>query len=121
MFNTPEIRDEERRTVEAFGDPQPGDHFDEMCSFHVFVVAVEPQGRVAVLEASPPCTLPGDGKLRIFTTRDEFRAAYAYGSIPGYSVRVSRKRANVSGWFAGWPDPEPGCRACADIVARSAS
>lgn len=97
-------------TMAAFGDPQSGDHFHEMYTFHAFVVAVEPEGRVAVLTVTPPCTLPRGGKLEIYASHDAYRAAFAYKTIPGYWVRLGKRGVNVAGWFAGWPRPfgDPG-------------
>lgn len=89
----------QQRTREAMEDPRPGDRYQEMYSFWVYVVAVEGE-RVATLEASPPCTVPRDGKLREFETREAFRAAYSYGSIPGYWVTLADRDNNVDGWLA---------------------
>lgn len=118
MFETAEYRAEEDATVAAFADPQAGDSFHEMFTFRMFVIAVEPGGRVAVMTVIPPCTLPRDGKLEIYPSHDAYRAAYAYGTIPGYWIRLDGRGVNVAGWFEGWPDPEPGCRHCADLLAR---
>lgn len=114
-----DLAESDRLTAAAFDDPQPGDRFHEMCSFWMYVVAVEPDGRVAVLTASPPCTLPRDGKLKIHPSRDAYRAHWAYGSIPGYAIRLADRGNDVTGWFPDWPDPEPECRPCADLLARS--
>jgi len=105
------VTDEDRETAEAFATPAVGDSFHEMLAFRVFVVAVEPEGRIAVLEANPPCTLPGDGRLRVFASHDDFRAAYGYGSIPGYWVRLSKRGSSFTGWFPGWPEPATDDRA----------
>jgi len=85
-------------TGEAFANPQPGQAFHEMYSFWVVVVHVD-KAHVIVMEASPPCTLPDDGKLRGFETHDDFRRAYSYqGGKSGYWVRLSPKPVDVSGW-----------------------
>lgn len=107
LLDSPGARECDRRTTEAFADPQVGDRFHEMCSVWWYVVAVEPEGRVAVLRGLPPCTLPRDGKLEVFETADAFRGAFAYGSIPGYSVSLADRGNEVEGWFPGWPEPEP--------------
>jgi hypothetical protein len=83
-------------TDAAFADPQPGDNFHEMFSFRAFVVA-RFDDYVIWLTASPPCTIPDDGNLHGGTLA-EFRAAFAYGTIPGYSV-IYEGRLNASGWL----------------------
>jgi hypothetical protein len=85
-------------TREAFADPQVGDRFQEMYSFWVFVVRVDGQ-HVTTLEASPPCTVPDDGKLRHFATHEQYREAYRYGTNPGYWVRLADRGNDVSGWY----------------------
>jgi hypothetical protein len=106
MITFPGSREAERLTAEAFDDPQVGDRFHEMCSFWMYVLAVEPDGRIAVMHASPPCTVPDDGKVVAYASHDEYRKAYAYGSIPGYSMDLANRGSNVAGWFKGWPDVE---------------
>lgn len=83
-------------THEAICNPQVGDYFWKMATFRLFVVAVE-DDIVVTLEATPPCTLPGDGLLRR-QTRDEFKERLSYNSIPGYWVRLVRRGCNVEGW-----------------------
>lgn len=102
FLDTPEIRAWHERTAAAFRDPRPGDSFDEMLSFRVFVLAAEPDGGpVTVVEANPPCTLPRDGKLRRFRCVHEFRDAYAYRSgAHGYWVGLNQRGVNVDGWLA---------------------
>lgn len=112
-------KDSDLATAAAFNAPQVGDSFHEMYSFRMFVVAVEPAGRVAVLTASAPCTLPGDGTLRVYPSHDAYRAAFAYGAIPGYWIRLGERGVNVSGWFAGWPPAEPDCERCAELLSRA--
>lgn len=118
MLNSSALSERDWLTAQAFADPRPGDRFHEMFSFWMYVVAVEPDGRVAVLTASPPCSLPGDGKIEIYPTHDAYRAYWAYESIPGYSISLGDRGNDVTGWFPGWPTPEPDCRHCADLVAR---
>lgn len=120
MFDTPEIRAEDQRTAEAFAAPQPGDSFQEMAAFHMFVIAVEPHGRVAVMTANPPCTLPQEGKVVHYPDHDAYRAAYSYRAIPGYWIRLARRDVNVEGWFQGWPQPVfDDCQVCAGLIARA--
>lgn len=96
-------------TVAAFADPQPGDRFHEMLSFWMFVVAVQPgNGRVAVLTLAAPGTMPRDGKLKVYPTHDAYREAWAYSTIPGYTVSLAARGTNVTGWFPGWDHiPQP--------------
>lgn len=89
-------------TRDAFDDPQIGDRFQEFYSFWMYVVHVDGE-YVATVEASAPCTLPGDGKLRHFATRDRFRRAYGYGSagMAGkYWVQLADRGSDVDGWYA---------------------
>ena len=106
----------------AFADPQVGDSFHEMYSFRMFVIAVEPDGRVATMTASPPCTLPRDGKVEIYESHDAYRSHFAYNGIPGYWIRLDRRGVDVTGWFRGWPALSllPDCERCAALVAGSA-
>ncbi len=101
MTNSPllDLHDPESdATRAAFEDPQVGDRFQEFYSFWVFVVHVGGEV-VATVEASAPCDLPQDGKLRHFATREAFRAAYRYGSIPGYWVHLAGRNRRVGGWY----------------------
>lgn len=101
LDNDPLIKARREVTAEAFKDPKPGDSFDEMLSFRMFVVDAQPDGGpVTVVEAIPPCTLPRDGKLRRFRCVHEFRATYAYGSTPGYWVWLNGRDRDVNGWLA---------------------
>jgi len=107
------------QTEQAFADPRPGDSFHEMYSFRMFVVAVEMEGRVAVLTVSSlPCTLPRDGKLEVYPSHDAYRAAFAYRSIPGYWIRLAERGVPIEGWFPGWPPgpPIPDCARCAALI-----
>jgi hypothetical protein len=110
---TPDERD--RKTAEAFADPQAGDRFHEMLSCWWYVVAVEPAGRVAVLRGIPPCTLPRDGKLEIFESHDAYRRMFAYETIPGYWVSLAERGNNVEGWFPGWPALPPRTTVTVDL------
>jgi hypothetical protein len=85
-------------TERAFTHPEAGDAFEEMLSFWVIVVDVADDGIIHVVEHGGPGELPRDGRLRRFPTGDAFRAAYAYGSIPGYSVSWA-KTVDVTGWL----------------------
>jgi hypothetical protein len=84
------------RTAEAFDAPRVGDRFQEMYTFWLYVVAIEP--KVVVLRGSAPITFP-DGAERVeYDTVEDFRKAYAYGSIPGYWVRLTDRDNDVTGW-----------------------
>lgn len=98
MITSPEIEKRLADTDAAFEDPQSGDEFSEMFSFWMIVLAVR-GGEVIVMEASPPCTLPDDGRVISFATRDDFRKKYAYGSIPGYFVNLNKRGLDVTGWL----------------------
>lgn len=102
LDDEPSIKAWHEATAEAFRDPKPGDSFDEMLAFRVFVVDVQPDGGpVTVVEASPPCTLPRDGKLRRFRCVHDFRDAYAYSAgVPGYWVGLNGRGRDVRGWLA---------------------
>jgi histidine triad (HIT) family protein len=112
----------DRRTVEAFADPQVGDRFHEMLSVWWYVVAVEPQGRVALLRGVPPCTLPRDGKLEVYPSHDAYRRHFGYDTIPGHWVNLADRGSDVGGWFEGWPEPptEPEPCVFCEIVAERA-
>lgn len=88
-------------TREAFEDPQAGDCFQEVYSFWMYVVHIDGE-HVATVEASPPCTLPGDGKLRHFQTREQFQDAYGYHSpaMRGrYWMMLADRGRDVRGWY----------------------
>lgn len=87
-----------RLTAEAFDDPQPGDRFHEMVSFWMYVLAVDDDGRVHTLCASPPCNVPDDGRIEVFDNAEDYRAFWAYGSIPGYTVSLADRGNKVTGW-----------------------
>lgn len=89
---------EAEATRAAFEDPQVGDRFHELYSFWVYVVHVEGE-HVATVEASPPCDLPTDGKLRHFPSREAFRAAYRYETNPRYWVHLAGRGKQVRGWY----------------------
>lgn len=84
-------------TAAVFDDPRVGDLFTEMLAFWVYVVARDGD-TVTTMEASAPCTFPRDGKI-VTGTLDEFRNRFAYGSIPGYWVRLHSRGNDVAGWL----------------------
>jgi hypothetical protein len=90
-------KEEDAKTEKAFSNPQVGDRFTEMYSFWLYVVGKNGD-KVATIEASPPCSFPEDGKLKVQTVED-FRNRFAYGSISGYSLHFVDGDNNVEGWF----------------------
>lgn len=91
----------EELTEEAIGNPQIGDHFTEMYSFHLFVIGRDGD-TVITTEGSPPVTFPDEGKVRTQTV-EEFKARLSYGSIPGSWVRLIERGADVEGWLRSSP------------------
>lgn len=84
------------KTDVAMKSPRVGDRFSEMFSFWVYVIGIEGD-KITIIEASPPCELPKDGKIST-TTLSEFRKRFSYGAIPGYWVRYVDGDNNVEGW-----------------------
>lgn len=121
LVETPEIRTRDRLTAEAFGDPQVGDRYHEMYSVWWYVVAVEPEGRIAIMKGVPPCTLPTDGTVAVFSSHREFRKYFEYGSIPGYWASLADRGNSVGGWFQGWPaiTGPADCQVCAQHLAHA--
>jgi hypothetical protein len=86
------------QTMEALKDPQVGDRFHEMYSFWMFVLVVTP-AEVTFMTASPPCSLPDDGKIATLT-RELFIKKFTYQSIPDKSYLLLADRGNnVAGWL----------------------
>lgn len=106
---TEELSRQRELTDRAMLHPQVGDHFHEMYSWHIFVLDVAPDGGpVTVAEQDSAraarrvgggLTFPDDARLRRFDTAAAFRSAYAYNTIPGYSIHYSN-RVDVKGWLA---------------------
>lgn len=90
--------DNRAATAEAMNDPQPGDRYTEMYAFYLYVLKRD-GGMITFMEANPPCKIPRDGKVGRLPA-DEFRKRYAYGSIPGYWVRLLDRGNDVTGWEA---------------------
>lgn len=91
----------QRRTADAFDDPQPGDRFHEMYSWWVYVVARDGDN-VSTLSAAAPCTFPDDGTLWTGSVQD-LRERYSYASDPthqrlGYTVLLASRGDGVDGW-----------------------
>lgn len=111
-LETAAMREQDRLTAEAFADPRPGDRFHEMFSWWVVVVSVAADG-VKVMHGSGPVNLrrgrfpdgelvepfPERAEVRWYATAEDFRAAWRYGSIPGYTVTLAGRGLDVAGWL----------------------
>lgn len=83
-------------TEAAFDNPKVGDRFHEFYTFWMYVVEVEP--KVIVRRGSAPIRFP-DGADRVeYDSLEDFKRAYAYGSVPGYWVRLADHHNDVRGW-----------------------
>jgi len=111
-FNTldtgsPEFGGKTRReaTAEAFESPRAGDVFSEMCSFWVRVLEVLPSC-IVVLEHIGPFNSrtpeDRDQTLKVFSTVEDFRKKYSYGSIQGYWVSLMWRGQDVSYYTREW-------------------
>lgn len=80
----------------AMDDPQVGDLYSEMFSFYLYVVERDGD-KVVTMEGSPPCEFPND-KVKAQTV-EELKARFAYGSIPGYSIKLLGRGNDVAGWY----------------------
>lgn len=109
LDNDPKIKEWREATAEAFKDPRPGDSFDEMWDFRMFVLDVQPDGGpVTVVEATSAArTLPNDGKLRRFRCVHEFRDTYGYRTgSSGYWMGLNKRGVDVDGWLRYLLDQE---------------
>ena len=84
-------------TEKAMEDPRPGDRYQEMYSFWVYVVDVGANGSVVTAEGH---SFPDDAKFRWFPTGAAFRRAYSYGgTVLGYWVKLASRDEDISGWL----------------------
>lgn len=90
-------------TAEAFRYPQVGDYFTEIYAYYFFVLEVTTT-RVLIMEVFPPCTIPEEGKLTVLS-RVGYRSRFAYGTQPGYWVRLIRRGVDVTGWREACQNP----------------
>lgn len=90
------FEEENDLTIEAMNSPMPGDRFTEMFSFYVYVLKRDGD-MITFMECNAPCELPKDGKVKRLPL-DSFKKRYAYGTIPGYSIRLCDRGNNVEGW-----------------------
>lgn len=90
------FEDSHEETEQAVNDPQPGDRFTEMYTFHLYVV--ERKGDyVTTIECGAPATLPDDGIIRT-QSLECFKKRLSYGTIAGYWVRLVCRGADIS-WY----------------------
>jgi hypothetical protein len=92
---------------EALNDPKPGDYWQEMYSWHMYVLEVEetdsgwlfaPKVKIiTTISASSPCEFPSDGKLQK-RTHAEFKTWLSYGSIEGTWAHCNKRNANIDWW-----------------------
>lgn len=94
----------EAATEQAMQEPQVGDRFHEMFTYWVYVVDLGVESVTVIVGGGHP---------------SRFRRAYAYGSIPGYSVTLpgigkvqifttrdeflADRGSDVSGWLSRCP------------------
>ena len=84
----------------ALVNPLPGDAWQEMYSFWLFVVRCEGD-LVMTLEANPPCTFPEDGKPWVGTVAQfNQRLTMGYTDIAPWAL-CDRRGCNVEGWAEG--------------------
>jgi len=91
---------------EALNDPKPGDYWQEMYSWHMYVLEVEETDKgkiITTISASAPCEFPKDGKLQK-RTHAEFKTWLSYGSIEDTWANCSKRNANIDWWK---PQPPP--------------
>jgi hypothetical protein len=89
----------QENTALAFDDPQVGDHFSEMATYHVFVVDCNEEG-IVWCSASAPCSFPKDAKFEKGTP-EEFKNRYKYPTNSSkYWVRLMERGVNeVMSWL----------------------
>lgn len=85
---------------EALNDPKPGDYWQEMYTWHMYVLDVEETDKgkiITTIAASSPCELPNDGKIEK-REHAEFKLWLSYGSIEGTWAHCSKRNANIDWW-----------------------
>lgn len=93
-------------TEKMLADPQPGDHFQEMYSFHLYVVARDGD-KVITMEVSVPnimdngraVEMPRDGIVNVYDEPEDLRHRLSYKGTKGYWVQGVRRGENVTGWL----------------------
>lgn len=87
-------------TEEALAHPQPGDVFQEMYAFWVFVLRVDDEHVTALTHGWHPNTALEQGTVEQWTL-SEFSRVFHYDTIPGTWVRLDQRRNHrVLAW---WP------------------
>ncbi len=81
----------------ALADPQPGDLWNEMLSWWMYVVERDGE-RVVTMSASGPCTFPIDAKREEWTLA-EFRNMLSYKSGTAGTWAMCDSRENDIGWY----------------------
>lgn len=87
------------RTAEAFDNPQTGDRFHEMYSYWVYVIGIDGEKITTFESGYHPSQHPARGKCHTYPSHEDYRAYFAYGTIPGYWVMLNRRDCNVDGWL----------------------
>lgn len=82
-------KDNEKDTHEAFLSPKVGDMFHEMFSYWFTVFEIDSLGVIKIWEHHQKT-------IRIFKDSDQYRESFAYGTIPGYFVRLYERGKDVS-------------------------
>lgn len=91
------IDDIDLLTEQMLSDPQPGDHFQEMLSFDLFVLARDGE-RVTTMEGQL-YKLPSDGVIHVYDSPNHLRQRLSYKSIKGYWVQGVRRGRDVANWL----------------------
>jgi len=81
---------------EALADPQPGDYWNELFSWHCFVVGRD--GDQVMTLSGNGQEFPRDGEPRVQTLK-EFQQWLSYGNIPGTWAHCGERGVNVEGWM----------------------
>jgi hypothetical protein len=113
VFEDDRTREQDRKTAEAFSDPKPGDRFHEMFSGWMVVLSADAAGVKVMMGFGPTNLTRGrfpDGeivepfaeraKVYWYATAEDFRDAFRYDTIPGYSMMLAdRGKIDVTGWL----------------------
>jgi len=91
---------------EALNDPKPGDYWQEMYSWHMYVLEVEETDKgkiITSISAYSPCEFPKDGRLQK-RLHAEFKTWLLYESIEGTWALCNKRNADITWWK---PQPPP--------------
>lgn len=80
-------------------DLKVGDMFTEMLAFWVIIEELLPDGRVKAVHSGKyiDAEKTFEWKPHMYASQASFRAAFQYGSIPGYTVRYARNHLMEKG------------------------